>query len=572
MTADVLTAAADWDTSLPDWKARIVGRRSLIPDLPLFDAVADKALAIFKRLRLPDVIGNPAFADVGDVWIFDFVRAVFGSYDPVRKQRMIREFLLLVPKGNAKTTYAAAIILVAAIMNERPEAELMLIAPSQRIAKRAFNQMAGMIRLDPDLSLMFDPKPYSNEIVKRDDVVPSTIRVVSADPSVVTGAMATFTLIDETHEFSKMSKAADVFAEIKGSLGKRPDGFLLQITTQSKAPPTGVWKSELTIARKVRDGEMRRSLLPVLYELPPEMAANDGWRDPATWGMVNPNLNRSVTEDYIAGEIEKAEIDGPHQMALIASQHLNVEVGQGLNADRWAGALYWAKNADPDLTFERMLEVCDVMVVGGDVGGADDMFGFSAIGRHRYSRKWMSWHWAWVLRSVLDLRKSIAPKLEELEALGQLGITDSAQQQVDAVVGICCRIRDAGLFPEKAGIGLDPHGVAALVDALEEEDFELRKDIVPVSQGYKLSGAIKGLERRLHDGRLKHGGQELMTWCVGNAKAEQRGNNVYITKEASGVAKIDPLVALFTAAILMDGNPEPTANLDSFLSQPIGVF
>ncbi|MCU7431785.1 terminase large subunit, partial [Paracoccus denitrificans] len=84
--------------------------------------------------------------------------------------------------------------------------------------------------------------------------------------------------------------------------------------------------------------------------------------------------------------------------------------------------------------------------------------------------------------------------------------------------------------------------VAALVDALEEERFELGKHIVPVGQGYKLSGAIKGVERRLFDGRMKHGGQELMTWCVGNAKAEQRGNNVYVTKEAAGVAKIDPLI------------------------------
>ncbi|QLH15859.1 terminase large subunit [Paracoccus pantotrophus] len=571
MRTDDLPTPEVWDTSLPDWKDRIVNRRPLIPDLPLFDAVAEKALAIFKRLRLPDVIGNPTFAEAGDDWIFDFVRAVFGSYDPVRKVRMIREFLLLVPKGNAKTTYAAAIILVAAIMNERPHAELMLIAPSQKIAKRAFSQAAGMIRLDESLSAMFDPKAYSNEIVKLDEVVPSKIQIVSADPSVVTGAMATFTLIDETHEFSKMSKAADVFAEIKGSLGKRPDGFLLQITTQSKAPPTGVWKSELTIARKVRDGEMRRSMLPVLYELPPEMAKDDGWRDRRTWGMVNPNLNRSVTEDYIAGEIEKAEIDGPHQMALIASQHLNVEIGQGLNADRWAGALYWAKNAVPGLTFERMLDECDVMVAAGDVGGADDLFGFSAIGRHRKSRNWLVWCWAWCLRPVLELRKSIAPKLEELAQLGQLGITDTAAEQVEAAVEICCRIRDAGLFPKQAGIGLDPHGVAALVDALEEERFELGKHIVPVGQGYKLSGAIKGVERRLFDGRMKHGGQELMTWCVGNAKAEQRGNNVYVTKEAAGVAKIDPLIALFTGAILMDGNPEPAGNLDDFLSDPVLV-
>jgi phage terminase large subunit-like protein len=140
---------AAWSTAVPDWETRILEGRSLLPDLPLFDGPAQKALAIHDRLRVPDLPGAPQRAEVAPDWVRDYIATVFGCYDPEKRRRMIQEFFLMIPKKNTKSDLAATIILIAAILNDRPKAELVLIAPSHNVAEIAFDQIAGMIALDP---------------------------------------------------------------------------------------------------------------------------------------------------------------------------------------------------------------------------------------------------------------------------------------------------------------------------------------------------------------------------------------------------------------------------------------
>jgi phage terminase large subunit-like protein len=140
---DAPALTPDWNFACPDWEARLRERRSLVPDLPLNRAEADRAVAIFNKLRLPDVPGQPTMAEAAGEWFRDIVRAGFGAFDPATRQRHVRKIFGMVPKKNSKTTGGAGIALTALILNDRPNAELQLIGPTQEIANLAFDQVWG---------------------------------------------------------------------------------------------------------------------------------------------------------------------------------------------------------------------------------------------------------------------------------------------------------------------------------------------------------------------------------------------------------------------------------------------
>ena len=399
-----------WDTSCPDWQERILSGRTLVPDLPLFEEEAARAVRIFDRLKLPDVIGTPKMTDAAGDWFRSIVAALFGAYDVEANRRMIQELFLLVPKKNGKSSYAAAIMVVAMIVNRRPNAEFLLIAPTKEIAGIAYKQASGIIKADPELAKLFHLQAHQKTITHRN--TGAELKIKAADTDVITGSKSTGILVDETHVFAKKSNAAEIFVEVRGALTARPDGFMIQITTQSKEPPQGVFKAELATARDVRDGLVKLPRLAVLYELPQSVAADGGWKDERLWRLVNPNMGRSVDVEFLRNALIVAERDGPDAMALLASQHFNIEVGLALRMDAWAGAQYWQGAVDEPLAnLDTLLERCEVAVVGIDGGGLDDLLGLAVLGRCKTTKDWLLWSRAWAHQDVFRRRKDISERL-----------------------------------------------------------------------------------------------------------------------------------------------------------------
>lgn len=105
-------------------------------------------------------------------------------------------------------------------------------------------------------------------------------------------------------------------------------------------------------------------------------------------------------------------------------------------------------------------------------------------------------------------------------------------------------ILDAAKTFDLRDVNYDRWNSSQIVQQLENEGISM----VQVGQGFaNISAPTKGLQRLVIEGKLRHGGNPLLRWCVGNlaVKMDPAGN-VKPDRDRSG-GRIDPVAALVMA-------------------------
>lgn len=541
-----------WTTSLPDWEKRIVAKESMLPCEPLFPASAQTGLRYFDQLIMTDVVGQPTVGEACLPWMRDWAAVFFGSYDPEKGKRLIWEYFLMVAKKNGKSTIAAGVMLAVLLMNWRKSAPFLILSPSKKASDNVFIAARDMVKADPELMDLLHIKENERKIVHR--TTNATLEVVAAEGGTVAGTKAAGVLIDELWEFGTISGASGMIDEATGGLTARPEGFIIYLTTQSEREPAGVFKDKLDYARKIRNGQInRKTFLPVIYEFPRAMIDAEKHLESANWYIPNPNWGASVREDYLLQKFDEKREAGDGPLGVWMAKHLNVQVGLYYESGGWQGAPYWLQQSDPSLTLENLIARSEFLVCGIDQGGNDDFLSLAVIGQESGSRNYLHWQKSWAWRNILEIRKEEAPRCLDFEEDGDLVLTEKADEGEDLLVEIVKILWGTGkLFC----VGYDKAGarriISLLVDALISEEA-----LVPIPQGYMMTGDILATERALAARKFWHGGKAIMAWAVGNAAAKQTGNSVMITKQSSGGRKIDPLIALLIAMGAILRNPAP---------------
>jgi len=566
-----MTVMSSWSTAWPDWEDRIINRRSLVAFDPPFPDEAEASLSVFRDLRLVDVLGRPTMGEACLPWVFDLPRILFGSYDDETGRQLIRYFFLCVGKKNTKSTLAAGIMVTALLRNWRDSGEYYILAPTKEVADNSFFPARDMIRADPKLLDLLHVQDSQRLITHR--TTHAFLKVAAADSETVSGKKTIGLLVDELWLFGPRVNAESMIREAGGGLSSRPEGFEIYLTTQSPKPPAGIFDQKLRDFRDIRDGKLvDPQSLPIIYEFPPAMLKSKAYEDPKNWYIPNPNWDKSVDPNFLITKRAEAARAGKASLIDWDAKFLNVQAGMSQRADGWAGAEVWDRGIDKTLTLDALLERSEVVTIGLDGGGNDDLLGIGVIGREKKTKRWLAWAHAFISDLGIERRKANIEDYNRFEKEGTLtkfcfvdhfagldlaNISDGYEpplpDDIRYIVDLVVKVRDLGLL---AQVGVDAAGIGGIVDALAKIGITQDAETLDaVRQGIGLMGAFKTIERKLGDRTFLHCGSELLNWCVGNAQVVLTSTASRIAREEAGFGKIDPLVALFNASHLMSLNP-----------------
>jgi hypothetical protein len=538
----------------PDWWEKIQAGQTPMADVPLNEARAAKALAFFNRLRLPDVAGNPPLSEACGDWFRDILVAFLASEDPVTKRRLVWELLCMVPKKNSKTTYVAALGLTALFMEEAPNRQMLIVAPSQNISERCFAQAQGMIRLDSRLDAIFKVQDHLKCITRRK--TGTALDVKSFDTAIVTGEIPVLTIIDELHELGKKAKAPAVMQQIRGGGITMQGGQVLMITTQSDEQPAGIWKTELKrrAAFATARAAAARSCCRCFTSFRKLQKDQAYWRDPKLGpDPAEPRqVDRSRAPDRGLREQRQGQRSKPRR-----SGFRSISTSRSASATRPMPGP--APSSGPGRGREITLETSSTLrrdrVSDSTAAASTTLRRQRARPRDKVARL------AVLVARVVPRRRAGAPAVDRLAASRLQGRRRADDLQTPAKTSPRSSNDQDGQGARLLGaVSVDPAGLGEMVEALAAIDVTVEnKLLVGAPQGFGMMNAIKTAERKLQNGTLRHAKSALMDWCVGNVKIEPLATAIRATKQNAGDAKIDPWAALMNAVTVMVRNPEGAA-------------
>jgi len=518
--------------------------RELLGALPGYDPFRDAAGCHFSPKRARNALGfiQDCLKHVeGDKkgqpfllerWQKALVANLFGwlrTDDQGREVRRYRELFLYVPRKNGKTPLAAAICLYCLFCDGEPGAQIYSAAAEKEQAAILFRHAKGMIDQEPELSDRCNVYKGVKSVQLKADPA-SVYKVLSADADTKHGGNSHVVLIDELHA-QPDRELVDVLTTSTASLGRKQP-LIIYITT-ADFERDSICNEKHDYARKVRDGlSDDPRFLPVIYETAPDA----DWTDPEVWAKANPNLGVSVSREYLEAECKKAK-ETPALENTFKRLHLNLKTQQDV---RWLSVAQWDSCGEPFDVATLAGKECHV---GLDLANTLDVAAAAFIFPPQEGLA------LWHLRMLFWVPEGVCRQRERQNRQRFDGwVTRGFMRQTDGdSIDFSIIRRDLGEFARPyvvKQLAFDPYNATQLANELEYDGFRVVKFLQSIN-GYNESCCK--LEALLNEKQLRHGGDPVLRWMVGNVSLHTDGRGYKMPSRKKSTEKIDGVAALCMA-------------------------
>jgi phage terminase large subunit-like protein len=449
-----------------------------------------------------------------EVWQRAFIANLFGWVLPDGKRRF-REAFLYIPRGNAKTTLAAAILLVVFYLDNEGGAEIYSAAADRAQARLCFEIVEGMIRQDKDLNSKANIFKYSIRVKDR------KYEVLSSDAGTKHGLSPSLAIIDELHAH----KSAELTETLMTGMLKRAQPLTVHMTT-ADFERESLCNSKYKYACSVRDSRtIDRAFLPAVFEASPK----DDWRSPAVWAKANPNWD-VMDHEYFARECERAKID-PSYENTFKRLHLNVKTQTD---SIWIGKEIWERGnqAVPELDGRTCF-------AGVDLGFKDDLSAVSLVfplddGRYAVTSQSFA-----CKDSKRDLNKEPFPQFIRN---GTLTPNEGDTVNIHGIYQYFEMLMDKY---KVASVAFDCNNAAEFGQNLQDKYGLNVFKFYQSKRNY--NEPMRDFSRALKAGEVCHQNDPLLTWSAFNTVTEEDHMGNIMPSKRKSSEKIDPIVALLMA-------------------------
>ena len=449
-------------------------------------------------------------------WQAFIVWNLFGFLNPDGSRRFTRAYVE-VPRKNGKSTFSSAVMLYGLIADGESAAQIYSAATKLEQAMMVFGES---VRVCQNVGWLRDELSVNNSTNNRRIVYGQSIyRPLEWSPDKQDGLNTHFAVIDEYHAHPNDG----LYNVLRNSMGARRQPLLFTITTAGFNRESPCYKHRNYCASVLSGAIKDDALFSVIYTLD----EGDDWTDSKNWAKANPNWGVSVYPRQLEQALTEAK-EFVHKEVEFKTKLLNVWTDTALT---WINDSVWMDCTEAG-------EVDGICYGGLDLASTGDFCAFTLyFPEYSAIRTW------YFLPSEAAYRRK--------DAAGASIRQWIADEQIIATEGnvtdysyIKAKIIELAQQYDIKDIAFDRFNASQLVIDLQNEGLQM----FPFGQGFiSMSSPTKELERLVKDAQLKHDGNPVTRWMMGNIllKSDPAGN-IKIDKAKSG-DKVDGPVSIVMA-------------------------